>query len=75
MTDNRGMDRTIRIVIKQSDQDRDISHEEYTHLANTLWMMLRNTSFECEVIPDGKTPSAQMNAAWDEYGSEARWVG
>jgi len=67
------MDRKIEIVVRQTDRRRDMTDAEYTHLANTIWMLLRNTPFSFEVIPDGQTPGDRMNATWDQYGVDARW--
>lgn len=69
------MDRNIKIVIKQTARGREITDAEYAHLANTLWMVLRNTPFDFAIKPDGKTPNSRLNAAWDQYGVDARWEG
>jgi hypothetical protein len=64
----RGMARYIGLEIQS-----DMTDSEYTDLANTVWMLLRNTSHRFHVEHDGKTPAKSLNEAWDEYGADAHW--
>jgi hypothetical protein len=62
------MARNIRLAIKD-----DLTDDEYADLANTLWMVLRNTHYDFQVEHDGKTPLDLLNGAWVKYGDDAAW--
>lgn len=62
------MTRHIRLCI-----DSDMTDAEYADVANTVWMVLRNTRFDFHVEHDGKTPPQALNSAWAEYGADAQW--
>ncbi len=65
---NEYMSRTITIRVQQ-----DLNPREYADLANALWMIMRNTTYESTVTLDGKTNVAVMNDAWARYGQDANW--
>jgi hypothetical protein len=63
-----GMARYMRLAIKSETTD-----QEYADLANTVWMLLRNTPHDFRVEHDGKTPINVLNSSWDQYGTDAQW--
>lgn len=68
------MARKITIRIEERAGTRAaITDEEYTDLANTLWMVLRSTPFHFSVEPDQRADIAQLNDAWAQYGEDAQW--
>ncbi len=62
------MSRYIRLAVHS-----DLTDGEYADLANTVWMMLRNTPHDFHVEHDGKTPAKTLNESWAEYGAHAHW--
>ncbi|MFE7223528.1 hypothetical protein ACFU7D_01970 [Nocardioides sp. NPDC057577] len=58
--------------VKLTIQD-DMTDDEYADLANTVWMVLRNTQYDFHVEHDGRTPVGRLNASWAKYGDDAAW--
>ena len=67
------MARTIKIRIEERASTGAITDEEYTDLANALWMVLRTTPFHFSIEPDQHADLAQLNDAWARYGEDAQW--
>ena len=51
----------------------DLAPEQYADLANAVWMFMRNTPYDFDIAHDGKTDTAELNTAWDQYGKDASW--
>lgn len=70
------MTRKITIHIHKDDTTgMDPTPQQYSDLANTIWMVMRATSFDFEVEPDGKADTRAMDRAWTQYGKDASWNG
>ncbi|WP_154937113.1 hypothetical protein [Micromonospora palomenae] len=53
--------RTIKIYLDGIEPD------DYAHVANAVWMLLRATSHSYAVEPDDETQPAELDKAWDSY--------
>lgn len=53
--------RTIKIYLD------DIKPDDYAHVANAVWMLLRATPHNYAVEPDDETPPAELDKIWDSY--------
>jgi len=59
--------RTIKIHLSDS-----IEPDDYAHVANAVWMLLRATGHDYEVEPDGEAQRAKLDKIWDGY-SDVSW--
>ena len=64
------MTRKLTIRVEET-----ISEDQYTDLANAIWMILRTDPYDFTVEPDSKADLTVMNAAWEQYGIDASWEG
>ncbi|WP_109508995.1 hypothetical protein [Nocardioides speluncae] len=68
------MMRELKIVVEQSSDGKDMTDDEYTDLANAIWMVMRATRFDFQIHPDQHSDPARLNAAWEQYGKDATWL-
>lgn len=53
------------------DLDEGITDEDYRHLANLIWLLLKTAKIEGVITPD--EGPLELNDSWREYQREARW--
>jgi hypothetical protein len=52
----------------------DADDDQYAHIVNAVWMLLRATEREYTVEPDKQADQALLDQTWDSY-SEVSWEG